>query len=144
MKPKQSNAPLLELKTHLIQQNCYIRDVSVAPAVSVGSVDKFVSLDEVVTDKGIELRETEHDYPITPEYVNSFAESASYKTDVVGAVAKAQPGKNLGDIRAMQDVSSMDMEHARALYTQLAERFAKAQSAPAPAPDTTIKKEGEN
>ncbi|QXN75166.1 hypothetical protein [Microvirus mar34] len=115
-----------KLHTNIIQQNCYIRDFAPGYDSIHEPLSTFESIDEVTTPHGIELHVSTHDYPITPEYVDSFAQSADYRTDVAGSIARSVPGKNLGDITEIQNVSSMDMEHARALYSQLSERFANA------------------
>lgn len=114
----------------LIQQNCFIRDVTRisdnSASAAVSAKRTYLSLDEVTDIDGVKLRMTENDYPITPEYVDSFSESADYRNDVVGAVANAPKRTNLGDITGFQDVASMDMESARALYKQLTDKFAKS------------------
>lgn len=93
----------------LLQQNCFVRDVvrkvdllSSAPPVS------YVSLDSVTIPDGIKLVETENPYPITPEYVNSFVEGSDYRNDLVSALSSVSSSPNLGDIRCLQDASSMD------------------------------------
>lgn len=87
--------------------------------------EKYLSVDEVVTSGGVELRKTENDYPITPDYVKSFADSSDYHKDLLSAVNNGVNGKNLGDITEVQRVAAMDTEQARALYMQLSERFSK-------------------
>lgn len=66
-------------------------------------------------DNMIIEEEIERDYPVTPEYVASFAESADYHTDVNGAVAKSKSRINLGDVRDMQEVARMDSGDLNAL-----------------------------
>lgn len=138
---KSEQVSMIPLKTNLLQQNCFVSDMCRGVVPTHLDNSKYVSLDEVTTEKGIELRETVNDYPITPEYVDSFAESADYKSDVAGAIAKGSSRPNLGDISSMQKVLSMDTEQARALYTQLSERFAQ-KSTPQSSVDT-INKDGD-
>lgn len=63
----------------------------------------------------------EREYPITPETVKSYAESADYHTDPLSAAAAAaaNPRKSLGDIRDLQKVASMDS----AQFLELARRM---------------------
>lgn len=121
---KKSSSVNIPIRTNLIQQNCFLRDITTNSSSSVDSSDSFVSLDEVVGESGIELRETVQPYPITPQYVNSFVDSADYHKDPVNAIATGKGGVNLGDMTELQKVSSMDMESARALYEQLSKKFA--------------------
>lgn len=132
--------------TSLLQQNCYLLDATVSSSVSASTAAKktYTSLDEVTDVTGVKLVQTENDYPITPEYVDSFSESSDYRNDVVGAISSAPKRRNLGDITEFQNVASMDMESARALYKQLQDKFAKAQAQSqqqpqpsAPAPDSS-------
>lgn len=117
--------------SNLIAQDCYIRDCCaldelhevVAPGVYTTLIEKVVN-----TDKGTSYEQefVEVPYPITPESVNSYVDSADYHRDPVGAVLSSSPRKNLGDITAFQDVVNMDSDAARALYVQLCERFGGA------------------
>lgn len=118
---------LKPLNTNLLKQNCFLRECVDIPFRAAEKITKYESIDEVTTDKGVELRYTEHDYPITPEYVNSFAESADYRRDPISAIANGGSRKNLGDITDMQNVSAMDTEQARNLYEQLKQKFGKAE-----------------
>lgn len=116
----------IPVKSQLLQQNCFLRDLYPGSCSSACPPDKFVSVDEVVTDTGVQLKYSENDYPITPQYVNSFVDSSDYRNDVVSAIANGHKRQNLGDITDFQKVASMDMESARALYKQLSEVFAKS------------------
>ncbi|UPW41102.1 hypothetical protein [Sigmofec virus UA08Rod_5530] len=116
----------IPIKTALIRQNCFLRDVSDRVDVPLDSLEEYVSLDEQVTDNGVDLVETTHKYEITPEYVNSFADSADYKQNPSQAILSGHKLPNLGDIRQMQDVSNMDVESARTLFFQLKNKFGEA------------------
>lgn len=113
--------------THLIKQNCFTRDVTVHSSDPERSSTHFTSLDEVSTPNGVEIKITENEYPITPQYVNSFVDSADYRRDPLGAIANAPQRRNLGDVREIQDVSQMDTSELLALYNQLQARFGEAQ-----------------
>ena len=67
------------------------------------------------------VKVVEREYPITPETVKSYAESADYHTDPASAAAAAaaNPRKSLGDIRDIQKVASMDS----AQFLELARRM---------------------
>lgn len=115
------------IQSNLLQQNCFVRDVTRVGGISVSSSpESFLSIDEVVTSKGVELVESDNPYPITPQYVKSFVDSADYHNDPFGSIVS--PRQNLGDITAMQKVSSMDTEQARNLYAQLSDVFSKSDS----------------
>lgn len=94
-----------KVKSNLLDLNVYTK-----PYVDERDylVDKYSSLDFVQEPTGV--REYVHDcpYPITPDYVRSFAEGCDYRTDLNSAVNAPARGKNLGDVRAAQDFNKMD------------------------------------
>lgn len=124
------------VQSNLLQQNCFVRDCSKKSDLKTDYPENptYTSLDEVTVDKGIEFRETVQPYLITPQYVSSFIDSSDYRRDPANAIANGVKRVNLGDISGFQDVSKMDMTQARALYSQLSAKFAKAGQVPAPAP----------
>lgn len=129
MNNQVSNSRCRRVNSHLLQQNCFIRDcVSSCSSEPLEKCSSYLSIDEVSTPKGVELRETVNPYPITPQYVNSFADSSDYRRDPVSAINNASKRINLGDITQIQDVASMDSSQARSLYEQLSKRFAAAAS----------------
>lgn len=114
------------VQSNLLEQNCFVRDVTrKSDLCSSSSPSSFLSIDEVVTKNGVSLVEKEYPYPITPQYVNSFVESSDYHNDPLNAISQSHKGSNLGDIRDIQTVSNMDSESARVLYNQLKERFSQ-------------------
>lgn len=123
MSKSSENIPI---KTNLLKQNCFLRECVSCPVAFKRQPGQYESLDEVSSSNGIELKPTVNDYPITPQYVNSFVDSSDYRRDPLAAIANGRGGVNLGDMRQIQEVASMDMEHAKALYNQLAERFKSA------------------
>lgn len=121
-----SNLKNSRVQSNLLQQNCFVRDVVRTTDLSVSSSpESFLSIDEVVTSKGVELKETDNPYPITPQYVKSFADSVDYHKDLLGAISSGERRSNLGDITDIQKIVSMDSEQARALYNQLSAVFAQ-------------------
>lgn len=112
------------IPVNLIQQNCFIRDVTrLSPNSYSSSPDTYLSLDEVATPTGIELRANVNDYPITPAYVRSFADSSDYRNDLASALSAKSSRPNLGDVSDIQKIASMDASQARALYNQLVSAF---------------------
>lgn len=134
---------IISIKTNLLRQNCYLRDTTVNSQLDSFPPDSYVSLDEVVTDKGIELNESVQPYPITPQYVNSFVDSSDYRRDPLNAIANSSVRTNLGDITEIQDVLSMDSSQARILYNQLQERFSNAQKVDSDSSSSNTKQGGE-
>lgn len=127
MKKNPESAPLRELQTNLLQQNCYVRDVTNKVYTHREPITQYESLDTVVEEDGVKLRRAVQDYPITPQYVQSFVDSADYRKDPLGAIANGKSRQNLGDITEMQQVSNMGTDEARAMYEQLKQRFSEAE-----------------
>lgn len=118
---------VIPIPTNLIKQNCFIREC-VRSDSSLSVPSSYVSCDEVTESDGIKIQYTEHDYPITPDSVNSYVDSSDYRRDPVGAVARGHHLRNLGDVSAMQEVSNMDMQSARVLYNTLSKVFSSKSS----------------
>lgn len=118
------------LQSNLLQQNVYVRDCVESPVdLRRGFIPcTYFSLDQVVQDDGVKEVLTEHEYPVTPESVNSYVSSCDYRLDPAGAIAGSVKRQNLGDVRAMQDVSKMDADQAQALLSSLQARLAVLQS----------------
>lgn len=112
------------VQSNLLQQNCFVRDVTrIGGLVNSCAPETFMSLDEVVTSKGVDLKESLNDYPITPQYVKSFADSVDYHSNLSDALSNPSRGVNLGDVSDVQRVAGMDTEQARALYAELSKVF---------------------
>lgn len=108
------------VQSNLLQQNCFVRDVTNKSGLTDSSApDSFLSIDEVVTSKGIELKESVSPYPITPQYVDSFIASSDYRRDPFGAIANGSNRKNLGDVSSMQRVAAMDSSSLSSLCSDL-------------------------
>lgn len=114
--------------SNLLQQNCYVRDVTrTIDLKSPSSSDsEYLSLDEVVDDGGVKIVKNPVPYHITPEYVNSFADSADYRRDPVGAISNGVVRKNLTDCTDFQKILSMDSSAQLDLYNQLKAKFSKS------------------
>lgn len=130
-----SSEKLGEIKpivTNLIRQNCFVRDVSLNTSV-VSSDDRYSdvtyeSVDEVLRDDGtgVDLNYSENSYPITPQYVQSYVDSADYHGDPLAAIANSSARQNLGDVRDYQAVDRMDTADQIKLFEQLKAKFANA------------------
>lgn len=120
------------VQSNLIQQNCFVRDCSQKSILEPVASDKvFLSLDEKPSENGVSFELNEYPYPITPEYVSSFADSTDYRRDPANAVANGVKRPNLGDIRSIQDLSKLDTSVQRAIYDSLQAKFS-AQSSSSP------------
>lgn len=122
---------------NLLRQNCYLLDGEPARDLKSRTEQKFYETIDETTDlenTSLVHSKTVVPYEITPEYVDSFRESADYHRDPAGAVLNASKRQGLGDIRDFQKVADMDDTQAQALYAQLQARFAAAQ-VKAPVPD---------
>lgn len=125
---KKIDPEIKPVVTNLIQQNCFIRDLCICHSVASDPLATYTDVEEVLRSDGtgVDLVYSENQYPITPDYVNSFAESADYRNDPAGAVRNAISRKNLGDIRTIQDLNSMDTYSQLELYQQLKAKFSGA------------------
>lgn len=142
MKRSSSRSGTFRVQSNLLQQNCFVRDVTVFSESTLSPVDSFVSLDEVSDPSGIHFEEKVYPYPITPQYVDSFIDSSDYHKDPVGALNNAVSRRNLGDLTDLQNVSSMDMSTARALYSELSRKLSSAPSdlsSPSKSSDSEVK-----
>lgn len=136
-----SDKKCTRLKTNLLRQDCYVRECFGADDLRshVASVSTYPVLEQVVEQGGVREIISERPYPVTPESVNSFADSCDYKMDPVGCQISGR--KNLGDIRATQELLSMDsatlVSEQSALRARLVavQEALKAKSAPAPVTD---------
>ena len=117
--------------------NWYLRERSAPIQVQDVRTRKYFELEERTDDKGFKGQVlVEKDYPITPEYVSSFAASSDYRADPVGAINRAPVCRNLGDITAVQEALGLDYETARHVYAEylrvLAAQTEKEEGTPAP------------
>lgn len=118
-----------KVNCNLMQAEIYARNSMLCKSCANYAKKQYVELQTRTTANGIVQERVHVDYPITPEYVKSFAQSADYHNDPAAAMAMPPRGKNLGDITGLQEVLSKDMESARALYGQLKQVFETAQTA---------------
>ncbi|WGL31075.1 hypothetical protein [Dipodfec virus UOA04_Rod_707] len=105
------------VQSNLLQQNVFVREAVNLLSLQPAAQKTYETLDEVISDDGVKLVSRVVDYPITPEYVSSFADGCDYRLDPFAAANRPAVSKNLGDIRGTQELSNMDTE-ALLKYTQ--------------------------
>lgn len=119
------------LKTNLISQNCFVRDITPIVDLKTDYPEQFYeSMEEIIDTDNPSLSHIRKIYPyeITPEYVNSFADGADFRKDPVSAIVNAPKNRqNLSDIRDFQRVVEMDDTSARNLFEELKQRFQKTE-----------------
>lgn len=87
----------------------------------------YTELQERVVSNGIVQEAVSVDYPITPDYVNSFEESTDFKKDFAGC---QRPGRrSLGDITAIQAAFEDDVSTIREKMKNLKIHAAKIDQA---------------
>lgn len=114
------------VRTNLIRQNCFVRDVT-THSCNVVSYDEryegltYDSIDQVTRDDGlgVDLKFSTNTYPINPQYVQSFVDAADYHNDPLSAIANAPARQNLKDVRDYQSVQDMDTSEQLKLFEQL-------------------------
>lgn len=109
------------IESRLIKQNCYIRDVVPPTDVKTVYSDKHYAILETVQEgNGVRDEVKFKPYPITPEYVNSFADSCDISRDLGCLQTNVRSGEtNLGDIREVQKMSKLSMSEIRSMLEHL-------------------------
>ncbi|UPW41136.1 hypothetical protein [Sigmofec virus UA08Rod_5397] len=79
--------------------------------------DTYSEVERVSTDCGFRDELVERPYEITPDYVNSFADSCDYRVDPLNASRCS--GRNLGDLTGIQDLLGDDSSALRARISEL-------------------------
>lgn len=117
-----------KIPSNLLQHNCYLRDVVPVFDKKTEYGDQiYLNVEEVTSIDSLSLKHdvTVQPYEITPQYVNSFVESADYRRDPFQAVLSAPKRKGLGDIRDLQKVNAMDDTQASTLFNQVKSRLSQ-------------------
>lgn len=130
-----------------ILQNVYLSVARTAEDLNTKNESgKYYELRRELVQDGIKEELVFVDYPITPEYVKSFGDSADYKKDIAGAIAESAQNvrANLGDVSALQAVLSNDSESARKLRNDIKQAILNIEKAQKAQQQTEVKKEGEN
>lgn len=105
--------------------------------ISQPAMKTYYELREIQTDDGYVEKLVEVDYPITPDYVKSFANSSDYRNDIERAMNEPARGVNMGDMTNLQDIVNMDMTAVKDLQAKLAERAKQLQATQETAQNTT-------
>lgn len=132
-----------KLCSNLLRQNVYVRDV-VAPYDEKCDyhIDRFSSVDYQDVPGACREVVTGHDYPITPDSVNSYADSCNYKVDPMN-VPLTPRGENLGDLTFMQKLMDMDSSERDSFLEGLKSRLS-ASEVLSQTVDSSVKNEEKN
>lgn len=134
-----------KIRCNLLEAEVYIR----YPVCIIDGkpVRRYCELQETPCKNGVIENYVQVDYPVTPESVNSYADSADYKKNPE-VVTKAVPRQNLGDVTELQKVLSQDMSAMRDMLQRSQEVVKKLEEfnkiTPAPDPTDGVDKEVEN
>lgn len=132
------------LECNLIKQNVYVRDFVAPYDAPVKTVSQYPELKRENSQFGFEEKVVVSDYPITPESVNSYAETADYRNNLQEALNSPSRGKGLGDIRDLQDLQNLDTSVIRERIEALnAVLVSKALAESETKVESEIKKDGE-
>lgn len=119
-------------RMNLLEAEVYVRfPVS---TIADKQVKQYVELQEETAQNGVVERYVAVDYPITPESVNSYADSADYRKnpDVIKNAVRRQ---NLGDVSEVQKVMSNDMTEMRTMFAKMQEVMKKIEDSQKPKKD---------
>lgn len=120
MSKMQPIKALKKLPCNLVLNDLVLYNASQCSKAIPKSNSKYYDLVEVQNEDGSRVEKlVEQDYPITPEYVKSFEQSADYRLDIDGAIANGHSRKNLGDVTQMQNLCAMDTAEIEALGKKL-------------------------
>lgn len=86
----------MKKRNGLLSQNVYRLDLVSYETPIAPSPSHYVDLKEAACPSGITLMESVQEYPITPEYVQSFLDSTDYKTQLSESMNASPRGINLG------------------------------------------------
>lgn len=131
----KNKGPVKRVRCNLLEAEVYVR----FPVCIIDGkpIRQYCELQETPCKNGVVENYVQVDYPVTPESVNSYADSADYKKNPE-VVTKAVSRQNLGDITEIQQVLRNDMTAMRDMLqrsqevAKKLEEFNKANSAPAP------------
>lgn len=120
-----------QVKMNLIEQNVYVLACSAPFDEKKDYLQKdYVSQDEITCDTGIKVETTVQEYPVTPESVNSYADGTNYRNDLNAAVSRSAPGKNIGDVAALQNLLSQSPEQVKAFFDSVSQMIADSKKEP--------------
>lgn len=116
-----------EIGGHILRQNCFRRecvDHTLQSPIRRQPAE-YVELVRRMQSDGIKEVYEKKEYPITPQYVSSFAVSTDYKKDnsIIRPMSELSPG--LGDVRDIQRMADMDSMEIERLTKQYNEAVSK-------------------
>lgn len=116
-----------EIGGHILRQNCFRRecvDHTLQSPIRRQPAE-YVELVRRMQSDGIKEVYEKKEYPITPQYVSSFAVSTDYKKDnsIIRPMSELLPG--LGDVRDIQRMADMDSMEIERLTKQYNEAVSK-------------------
>lgn len=116
-----------EIGGHILRQNCFRRecvDHTLQSPIRRQPAE-YVELVRHMQSDGIKEVYEKKEYPITPQYVSSFAVSTDYKKDnsIIRPMSELSPG--LGDVRDIQRMADMDSMEIERLTKQYNEAVSK-------------------
>lgn len=107
------------------KQNCFFRDIPINPLLTSNpnsTQGKYFALERKNLPNGYVEELVEKDYPINPDSLYSYAESADYRNDPNQAIAQAPKRVNLGDVSGVQEFLSNDPQRAMTTYRDVLNR----------------------
>lgn len=107
------------------KQNCFFRDIPINPLLTSNpnsTQDKYFALERKNLPNGYVEELVEKDYPINPDSLYSYAESADYRNDPNQAIAQAPKRVNLGDVSGVQEFLANDPQRAMTTYRDVLNR----------------------
>lgn len=116
-----------QVKVNTVRQNCYVRDIRPVEddTVNQSLCKKYSVLEKKQLPNGYIEEVVEKDYPITPESVKSYADSADYRNDPMQAIANAPKRVNLGDVTEVQKFIESDPQEAVRVFRDVAKQLEK-------------------
>lgn len=119
---KKQKQTCTRVRCNLLEAEVYVR----FPVRVCGKdeVKQYLELQEVQCRDGVREEYVLVDYPVTAESVNSFADSADYRTNPE-VINQAQKRENLGDIVQAQQLLRNDMSGMRELIANAKDTLSK-------------------
>lgn len=111
--------------SNLLEAEVYVR----FPVRLVGKneIKQYLELQEVPYSNGVREEYVLVDYPVTEDSVNSYADSADYRTNPE-VISQAQPRKNLGDVSEIQKTLRNDLSEMREMLKVSQETLQKLEN----------------
>lgn len=105
--------------SNLLQQDVYVRDLRCSKPLAFHRCPSTYFAEFVEVKDNSEVHSLkEVDYPITPEYVNSFVDSVDYRINPLDCPQQPR-GKNLGDVTCVQELFGLDSSVLQSKISEL-------------------------